>query len=326
MQKKYNAAIIGCGNIAALYDEPQQSDRVLTHAHAYSLEPRANLCAMVDVERHKADEATKKWGGKPYYDAEDMLENEDIDIISICVPDRYHENILDLCLSYKPKAVLCEKPLTLNMASAERIVDEYANAGIYLSVNFSRRFDTSIINLRNAIAQGTYGNVLNAVGIYTKGILHNGSHLIDTFRFLFGDITETIPLSARNDWNDTDLTLDAYIEFYNGAKAHLVGADEGQYSIFDINILCEKARFQLSQFGLKMTAFHVRNDPVYPGCKDLNDGKCNKTGLNTAMLYAISNIIDTIEKKKALICSGADAAITQKICLELLQKYHMSGA
>lgn len=326
MQKNYNVAIIGCGNIASLYDEPQQSDRVLTHAHAYSLEPRVNLCAMVDVDRQKADDATNKWGGTPYYDAQEMLENEDIDIISICVPDEYHENILDLCLSYKPKAVLCEKPLTLDQASAERIVDDYANAGIHLSVNFSRRFDISIINLRKAIAQGTYGNVLNAVGIYTKGILHNGSHLIDVFRFLFGDIIEGIPLSGRNDWSEKDPTLDAYLEFSNGTKAHLLGADEGKYSIFDIDILCEKARFQFSQFGLKMKEFNVRNDPVYAGYKDLNDGKCNKTGLNTSMLYAIINIIDTIEKKDTLICSGADAIVTQKICIELLQKYNLSGA
>ena len=87
-------------------------------------------------------------GGRPYYDPQRMLENEDIVLISICVPDGYRENLLDLCLSFRPRGVLCEKPLTLDMASAERIVDEYAKAGVYLSVNFSRRFDKSIIDLK----------------------------------------------------------------------------------------------------------------------------------------------------------------------------------
>ena len=40
-----------------------------------------------------------------------------------------------------------------------------------------------------------------------------------------------------------------------GTKAHLLGADERKYSIFDIDILCEKARFQLSQFRSKWQNF-----------------------------------------------------------------------
>jgi len=322
---KYNAAIIGCGNIGALYDKPHHSDRILTHAHAYSLEPRIHLGAMADTDEHRANNATKIWGGKPYYDAEIMLDHEDIDIISICVPDKYHEKMLDLCLSHNPKAVFCEKPITLDVASAMRIVEEYAESGIFLAVNYSRRFDTSIINLKKEITQGTYGNVLNIIGIYTKGILHNGSHLVDLFHFIFGNVVYAVPLSGRIDWRSEDPTLDAYLEFSNGAKAHLVGADERQYSIFDVDILCEKGRFQFNQFGLKMAEYYIREDPLYPGYKDLTDGKITQTKLNRSMLHAIANIIDTIEGKDTLICSGIDAVIDQKICIELINKYQKTG-
>ncbi|HEY9206259.1 MAG TPA: Gfo/Idh/MocA family oxidoreductase [Candidatus Methanoperedens sp.] len=318
---KYKAAIIGCGNIGALYDRPDQFDRILTHAHAYSLEPRIHLCAMADIDEQKADNAAKIWGGKPYSDATEMLEHENIDIISICVPDEHHENMLDLCKSYHPKAVFCEKPITLDVASAEQIVEEYADSGILLAVNYSRRFDTSLMTLKKEIVKGTYGDVLNAIGIYTKGILHNGSHVIDIFNFLFGSVIHKVPLSGRIDWRPEDPTLDAYLEFSEGAKAHLIGADERQFSIFDVDILCEKARFQFIQFGMKMVEYRIRKDPLYPGYKDLTDGKITQTKLNKAMLYAIANIIDTIEKKDTLICSGTDAVIAQKICIELIQEY-----
>lgn len=323
---KYKAAIIGCGNIGAFYDSPIHSDNILTHAHGYSLEPRVHLCAMADIEESKADNAARIWGGKPYYDAQEMFENEGIDIVSICVPDKYHKSMLDLCLSHHPKAVFCEKPITLDVESAERIVKDYANAGVLLAVNYSRRFDTSMIDLKREIAQGIHGNVLNAIGIYTKGILHNGSHLVDVLIYLFGDAVKAVPLSGRVDWQEEDPTLDAYLEFSNGAKAHLVGANEKHYSIFDIDILCEKARFQFNQSGLKMTEYYVRNDPVYPGYRDLADGKITHTNLNRAMLYAIANLIDTIEEKDTLKCPGIDAVITQKICIGLIQKYQRAGS
>jgi len=105
MTVKYNAAIIGCGRIAVLFDQPDQDDKILTHAHAYSLEPRVHLCAMADIDEQKANHAVKVWGGTPYSDVRKMLGQENIDIISICVPDENHEEVLDICLSYRPKAV-----------------------------------------------------------------------------------------------------------------------------------------------------------------------------------------------------------------------------
>jgi len=73
---------------------------------------------------------------------------------------------------------------------------------------------------------GIYGKVLNAIGIYTKGILHNGSHMINLFNFLFGNVYNFHPLSGRVDWSEDDPTLDAYLEYSNGTKAHVIGADE----------------------------------------------------------------------------------------------------
>ncbi|WP_164997912.1 Gfo/Idh/MocA family protein [Methanolobus psychrotolerans] len=313
-------AIIGCGNIAALYDRPYQSDRVLTHAHAYSLETRTRLCAMVDVDYQKANDATCTWGGVAYNDPKEMLDNENIDIISICVPDEQHEKMLELCYEYNPKAVFCEKPLTINMESGKRIVNKYSEAGIVLAVNYSRRWDPITQHLKNEFEKGTYGKILNITGIYTKGILHNGSHLVDILRFLFGNIEKAIPLSARFDWYENDPAVDAFLKFTNGAQAHVVTGDARSYSIFEIDILCEKARFHFNRSGLEMTEYSIRINPMYPGYLEMYEKKRIQTGLNKSMSYAVSNIIDTIEGNDNIICSGYDALHTQKTCLKLIKE------
>lgn len=322
---RYNAAIIGCGNIAALYDQPQHSDHILTHAHAYTLEPRIQLCAMADVDKQKADDATRIWCGTPYYDSKEMLEHENIDIISICVPDEHHEKMLDICYDYRPKAVFCEKPLTLDMQSAERIVNKYSKAGILLAVNFSRRWDPTMQSLKKEFENGTYGDVLNVIGIYTKGILHNGSHLVDILRYLFGDIAEAIPLSAKFDWYENDPTVDAFIKFCGGAQAHIASADARSYSIFEIDILCEKARFHFNKSGLQMMEYGIRDNPIYTGYLELFEKQRVQTGLNKSISYAVSNIIDAIEGKNDIICSGNDALIAQNTCLKLIHDCQKLG-
>lgn len=325
MAIRYNAAIIGAGNIGALYDQTKHGDHILTHAHAYTLEPRIQLCAMTDIDKQKADHATRLWGGTPYYDSKEMLDHEKIDIISICVPDEHHEKIIDICYEYRPKAVFCEKPLTLDMESAERIVKKYSDAGIIFAVNFSRRWDPTMQSLKKEFEKGTYGNVLNVTSIYTKGILHNGSHLIDILRYLFGDIAYVVPLSAKFDWYENDPTVDAFLNFSNGVHAHIISADARSYSIFEIDILCEKARFHFNKSGLQMIEYGVRDNPIYPGYLEIFEKQCIQTGLNKSISYAVSNIIDAIEGKNDIICSGNDALIAQNTCLKLIHDCQKLG-
>ena len=163
--------------------------------------------------------------------------------------------------------------------------------------------------------------ILNVSGIYTKGILHNGSHMINLLEYLFGSITRAVPLACRVDWKEKDPTIDAFIMFSNGVKAHLSGADSRNYGIFEVDILCEKARFCFNKTGLQIIKYNLIKNPVYSGYMELAETSREKTGLNNALLYAVSNIIDTLEGKSRLLCTGTDAYNTQKTCLMIRDKY-----
>jgi len=317
MKEKYKAVIIGCGNIAAHYDQPEHSDRILTHAHAYVNEPRVKLCAMADIDKKKADEASRIWGCMPYYDVREMLDEENADIISICVPDGLHKEMLDLCLEYKPKIVFCEKPLTTDISSAEEIVMKYANAGIPLAVDFMRRWDPEVQQLRDEISGVKYGRVINICGTYSKGILHNGSHLIDLLFYLFGEISTAIPLPGATDQYENDPTIDAFISFESGIKAHIMGADANNYTVFELDILFEKARIKFVDSGFFIIKFGLEENTLYPRFLKLKEEFRRDTGLKNALGIAVSDLINFIEGGKNLNCSGEDALYDQKICINI---------
>ena len=320
MKNKYKAAIIGAGNMGAFYSPPNSKKGPMTHAHAYKNDKRIKLSAFVDVNKNKAVKATKVWGGRSYENITEMFKKEKIDIVSICVPDEIHKNILEACLKYKPKAVFCEKPLTTDTKSGERLVKEYSKAEILLAVNYTRRFNKHIIELKKEIKKSKYGQPLNIIGIYTKGILHNGSHLIDLLIYLFGEITKMTTLAGRIDWKKSDPTLDAFLKFKNGPTAHLVAADEHQYSIFDLDLLFEKGRIYLSQFGNIITYYQTKEQ------EKLHRYKIKNTGLKTTIFTALANLINSLEGKEKLLCSGADALETQKACLKLIEIYKKGNA
>lgn len=316
MRHKYRAAIIGAGKIGAFYSKPNNYRGILTHAHAYRKEKRAKLVAFVDTKKHKARNAAKIWQVNAYKDPHKMFKKENVEIVSICTPDETHKDILRLCLKYKPKAVFCEKPLTTDLKSAKYFTGAYKKTGILLSVNYTRRWNKAVIDLKEAIKKNKYGRVLNIVGLYNKGILHNGSHLIDLLRYLFGEILEAIPLAARVDWKKSDPTLDAFLRFKSGGTAHLVSADIRRYEIFELDLLFEKARICFVDAGTKIKFYKVIS---FQRSKELKYVTTKETSLTLTILKALANLINVLEGKGDLLCSGEEALKTQKVCQALLE-------
>jgi len=321
MKKKYHAAIIGAGNIGAFYSLPDDYNGILTHAHAYKIEKRTELVAFVDVDYEKAQKAARVWKARPYKNPQEMFKKEKIDIVSVCAPDEIHKNILKDCLKHKLKAVFCEKPLTTDIQSGERLVKEYSQAGILLAVNYTRRFNKDIINLKKKINKNEFGQPLNIIGIYAKGILHSGSHLIDLLRYFFGEIAQAIPLGVRIDWEKADPTIDAFLKFNSGVTAHIVAADDRHYSMLDLDLIFQKNRLQLTEFGSKITLYKLKQSRFRGGSLLLHPVSVKEIKLNRTIINAVTNIVNTLEGKEKLLCPGIEALKTQKVCHQLIETF-----
>ena len=320
MKRNYNSVIIGASNIGVGYTKPNDTKGIQTHAHAYMSDQRTTLIGITDIDHDKTKKFSKLWGVKGFRNVKEIFANGNIDVVSIASSDESHHSLLKEILKYKPKMVLCEKPITTDLKVSSKLVKLYQKEGILLAVNHTRRFNQPMINLANDIKTKKYGALINSVGIYTKGILHNGSHLIDLFRYFFGEVKRFRILSEIYDYKETDPTIDAFIEFVCGQKVHFVGANEKAYSVFDIDLFFEKGRIIISDFGKTINYYNAQKRTDLKGEKKLFHSKSIDTDLSSSINKVVSNLIDAYEKNDKLYCSGYDAVETQRICCVLIKE------
>lgn len=309
----FTAVIIGAGRIASQFDSPQ-SREVLTHAHAFSKHPQVDLRGILDSNRGVARREGKKWGCPAYDDVDVMMKAVQPDIVSICTPDMSHFDMLLKVASYKPRIVICEKPVTMNVTSTRKIVRRYHRLGIPIVVNYSRRFDRVVREIQHAILTGVYGKILCASGIYTKGIIHNGSHMIDLCRFLFGEIRSILTTIEVTDYSRSDSSISGFLEFDLCKQFHLMVGDERKYSIFELDILFESRRVRLIDSGFYVSVQEVKHDRRYAGYQCLHSPVNKRTSLHRAMLALVDNVVKYLSHRQLLVGRVEDAAETQRVC------------
>src|SRR3989344_398424 len=188
MLRKLSCAVIGVGNMGK------------HHARLYS--QMAKLIAVADPVEKIAKQIAKKYNCAYYRNYKTMIGNEKIDALSIVVPTKYHETVADYSLRNKIPTLL-EKPISDNLDSAIRIVEQAKESKTLLMVGHLERFNPAVIKLKQLIERKKFGRIIGLnsirVGINpppTKGSdvsLDLGIHDIDVFSYLL----EETPIEAK---------------------------------------------------------------------------------------------------------------------------------
>ncbi len=312
MRKKasYTAVIIGAGRIASSFDSPDIRD-ILTHAHAYQEHPRTSLLGFFDTDASASLRAARRWRSRSLSWRE--LEMLRPDIISVCVPDAEHYPMLLKLMRLRPKLVVSEKPLTTRLAHARHLARIYLRHRIPVLVNYSYLFDSAIQHIKKLLDTGRSGRVLAAYGIYSKGLLHNGSHVISLARYLFGDLKESHAHHRVRDYSHSDPTIGGFLSFKKCPQFHLIACDEKKYSLFEFDVLLEKGRFRLFDAGMKLSFSKVSPDATYAGYRSLKL-QYEKAVMRDALLRLIDNGVRHLDAGSPLICDITDAYEIQRIC------------
>jgi predicted dehydrogenase len=176
---RYRAAIIGCGRMAH------------GHARAYLDDPRTELVACADIFESAATGFATEFGISNWYlDLREMLEKEKPDIVSICTHHPLHAPMtIETARIAAPKAILCEKPIAMNLAEADEMIATCRAQGTILIVGHQRRFDRQYMAARQAIVDGKIGDVISveAFGHPRSSLLVDSTHTVDLVRFFLGD-------------------------------------------------------------------------------------------------------------------------------------------
>ncbi len=110
------------------------------HARAYAQLPGARLAAVFDLDPTRTGRVAAATGAEPHADLSGLLSRPDIDAVSICLPDRLHLDAALAAIS-AGKAILLEKPLAHDTATARQIVEAVEARGTRLMVGHILRFD-----------------------------------------------------------------------------------------------------------------------------------------------------------------------------------------
>lgn len=311
-----SAAIIGCGRIAGGYDReaPNVDDAdawSATHAGGYLLCPETNLIAAADPSEDARTEFRNKWSCDSLYaDHHRMLAEQMPDIISICAPTRVHAEVFDAVVATKAKGILLEKPIAATLVDAERIL--HTAGDVPVVVNFSRRFNPTYAEIATNLQTGVYGRILNAVFRYTKGMVVNGSHHIDTARWFFGDVVEVEHLKTHVADHD-DPGVDFSLSFENGLHAYFLHVPDADFVFFDVELITEKGRLRIVQRGQQMAFDEAVPEPHFGLFNIIGPKHTAETEWRNCTTRAVQNIAACVNDGAQPQCTLDDGIQVMRI-------------
>lgn len=190
---KLNAAVIGCGSWGR------------NHARVYRELPNIDLVAVADTAPATVHEIAEKYRAKPYTDPDELLEDPEVQLVSICTPTVTHADIA-LAAIKRGKHVLVEKPMTDTVGEAEALIRAARRQGVHLTVGFVERFNPAVQEAYRMIAEGEIGDVILAhtrrvsqrpLRIGDVGVVKDlAIHDIDIASALFKDEPQTVYSTA----------------------------------------------------------------------------------------------------------------------------------
>jgi predicted dehydrogenase len=318
----YTTAVIGCGRVGSLFDSDSKRKNISSHCGAYNKHNKTKLVSVCDIDINKATLAKNKWKvNSSYTDYKKMLQNEEIDILSICTNPDTHLEIIDNVVNYGIKAIFCEKPLALNLNEAKDIISLCEKYNVLLAVNHFRRWDKFFQELKININNNKFGNIQFINYYYTRGIANTGSHLFDILRLLFGEIQSVRSYSSINDI-ENDHTISSNLIFENGIKCNLIGLDGRNYRIFDLEIFGANAKVVIdtsknvklykSDQSLRSSEFNELYESKYCNSLHLNDD---------VFLNSLNDIILCIESDSNPKCNGYDGFKSLELIIASKKSY-----
>ena len=121
-----------------------------------------------------------------YESVEEMLENAQPDIVSVCTWHLLHPAPTIAAAQAGVKAVICEKPMAIGMEAADSMVDACDASGTKLIISHQRRFTPGWEKARQLIREGAIGTPLFVTNKVADGLTNWGTHSIDGSRFVLG--------------------------------------------------------------------------------------------------------------------------------------------
>lgn len=256
---KIRVAIVGCGAIYPLHAE--------TVKNINNLE----LVCVIDIDEDRAKEAAQRYNCNYCTNYDTALNTFEIDTVHICTPHYLHAPMAINAME-KGKNVLTEKPMAIDVKSAEEMIKASQKYKKHLGVNFQNRYNNTSVKAKEMIDSGTLGKIIGVKGIVTwfrskdyyiksdwrgkfategGGVLINQAiHTLDIMEWIAGGIKAVkanVDTRVLDGIIEVEDTADATIYFNNGAVGVFYATNTyTTNSSVKIEFHCEKGILSIS--------------------------------------------------------------------------------
>jgi UDP-N-acetylglucosamine 3-dehydrogenase len=323
--------VIGCGSIAKYRHLPE-----------YKLNKNVEIVAVCDIVAERAEKIAEEYGAKAFSDYKEVLKLEDIDAISVCLPNYLHAPVSIDALN-AGKHVICEKPMATSKEEAEAMINAAKRNDKKLMIAHNQRFVASHQKAKEIIESGKLGKIysfkttfghpgpegwsvdgagswfFNKEKAFIGAMGDLGVHKADLMRYLLGEFTEVGAFIETNAKQNTDVddnavcilrTESGIIGTLAASWAYMSGGDNSTI------IYGEKGTLRLEA------------DPEYSLIEEYRDGsvvyhKLDKIQTNEeggqSTSHVIKHFVDCIVENRVPLINGEEGMKSLQIILAALE-------
>lgn len=329
---KIKAAIIGCGSIAKFRHIPE-----------YAANENVEIVAVCDIVAERAEAMAAQYGGKAYTDYKEVMQLEEVDVVSVCLPNNLHAPVSIAALN-AGKHVLCEKPMATSAEEAEAMIQAAKDSGKTLMIAHNQRFVASHQKAKEILDSGKLGKLysfkttfghpgpegwsidgkdswfFNKEQAFIGAMGDLGVHKSDLMRYLLGEFSEVGAFIETNAKENTDVddnavcilrTENGLIGTLAASWAYTAGSGDNSTVIYG-----EKGMLRLEA------------DPAYSLIEEYQNGdvvkhqlgkiQTNEDGGQTTS-HVIDHFVECVMEDKEPLITGEEGYKSLQVILAALQ-------
>lgn len=224
---KVKIGIVGTGYIGSV------------HARILARDERAEVAALYDIKPERAERAARTVGGKICGSREELFEN--CDAVLVTAPNKTHTEIAAAAVE-SGKHVFCEKPFSIGLPDARKLLDIAQKSNGVFQVGHNRRYAPVYAKLKELLREDeahsahikmNRGELKNPVWTgdtnVTGGFLYETTiHLFDMMRFQFGEISELVAYGSRHEYPELD-EFSVLFKFKNGFHCTFASSSDASW-------------------------------------------------------------------------------------------------
>lgn len=325
---RYKAAVIGLGQIGLTYDLDPKRERPSSHVGAYELHPAVTLVAATDTNREQAQVLHQLAPQVAFYHSmPELLQHNEPDIISICTPPGHHlPTIQHILQQASARIIFCEKPLVSSLAEAESLKRQLQqHTGCLLVPNLSRRWNSGMKQVKDAIATAAYGELQKIHVRYTRGIFNTGTHIFDLLHWWVGKIDQVQVVEQVGTSADSGQDPSFTFTFRMGdtITGFAEAFNDRQYYLFEIDLYFSQGKIAVRNSGDNVFYYSVGEHPLFSGFSGLHPERQEHGLLREANLgNAVDNLVKVLDSREQPLCTVDDAIYPLYVAQALLQSYN----